>query len=395
MGHPAAVFDLCEFPAGEGTKGRRVMIRWRRFLSCPEGDVMLELVRSSILPHLHITVHDPWTFAFVIMLGLLQTFIAFDSGYLAIQALIDLAPRKRRRQIWLLGASCVAIVVVTVLIGVLTDQTQWKAERRATKAEIDRAELNVRLGARNDSMIPVYGELSSIEAKLGDCDPKQAALLRGQIDSIRRKLEAGQHLTNPSAAKPEPPSPNAMPPVADGGQSAPGSSANTPSTDRASVIRDIEQTKQNLVGIDAQTNMGWMGFIGGPKYAYQQAWARHAQLNHGEIGPLDSDTQHELDREWQEQEIPRIRSLIAQRDSSFQRQVPQIKSERERALALLHLPTTEAMVDTNLFNAAYKKVTDKPEIPDSFIKSTGTTTLTVQPMSDYLSNLEQKLSTKR
>jgi hypothetical protein len=152
----------------------------------------------SILHWLRCSVFDWSTFIVVSFIALAQTLVAWDSGYLAVIGVGEHV--SKRRHYWIFGTLCVALLLLTLAVGVLNDRSQHSSELRADDAKRQRDDLQKKL---NQSLVAIAEAKSGVEALIikqdtaPKCDTRSGEIVEGLKAISRRLSQAATQAENP------------------------------------------------------------------------------------------------------------------------------------------------------------------------------------------------------
>jgi hypothetical protein len=148
-------------------------------------------------------IHDWRTFAVVLALGFGQTFIALDSGYLAVKGVEEKFPKKiRNRHLRFFITLSIGLLLMTAGIGYLNDQSQHQAEVKAVEAVGREQKLQATLDDQNKIIGKAdFGVRAVTETvKRGGSIDKVAS----QLEQIQQVLKSAQSVTQPATATQNP-----------------------------------------------------------------------------------------------------------------------------------------------------------------------------------------------
>ena len=126
-------------------------------------------------------IHDWKAFVLFLILAVAQTVIATDSGLLAVWALPEEEAKRVRRahHYVILAVSALAVLAVTIAIGVFADHNAFAAERRAETAEKRQGDMASRLERNEKVSANISDELSATGER---------GLTGTQVSEIRQEL---------------------------------------------------------------------------------------------------------------------------------------------------------------------------------------------------------------
>lgn len=102
------------------------------------------------------------TFVVVLLLGVFQSLIAWDGGYLAIRGTEDKLPKTRNLHILAFALLGIGLLLMTALVGVLNDHDQHQAEQRAIHAEEREAKLQTTLDQQSQLIVKADSDLAKV-----------------------------------------------------------------------------------------------------------------------------------------------------------------------------------------------------------------------------------------
>ena len=149
-------------------------------------------------------IHDKVTFGVVVAIGVFQTLVAWESGYLAVIALPGKEANSKRKSKHKLSFALLAIFLffLTMAVGVLNDRSQHKEEERADDAVTRADGLQLTLNQQNQ----IIGKLDSDFSKLNETIKKGGSTdkLANQLEQIQETLKSAQAVTRPATSAENP-----------------------------------------------------------------------------------------------------------------------------------------------------------------------------------------------
>jgi hypothetical protein len=142
------------------------------------------------------SIYDKPTFCVVVAIGVFQTLVAWESGYLAVIALPreEATPERKRKHKWNFGFLAVFLFALTMSVGVLNDKSQHKEEDRASDAVARADGLQATLNQQNLIIAKIDGDFKTVKETLkkGGSTDKVAS----QLEQIRQALKSAQSVTH-------------------------------------------------------------------------------------------------------------------------------------------------------------------------------------------------------
>lgn len=149
-------------------------------------------------------IYDKTTFGVVVAIGVFQTLVAWESGYLAVIALPreEATPRRKLKHKLSFALLATFLFGLTMTVGVLNDKSQHKEEDRASDAVARADGLQRTLNQQNQIIGKLGSDFLIFEETLkkgGSTDK-----LAGQLEQIQQTLKSAQAVTQPTAAAENP-----------------------------------------------------------------------------------------------------------------------------------------------------------------------------------------------